>query len=174
MWGFGLVVLVASLWLAPAKAWRLLRRVRVLMLVLVILFAFFTPGEAMAPWAGRAGPTWEGAALAVQHCLRLAIVVMLVAVLLERTGERAMVSGLMVLAAPLAMLGLSVERLAVRVLLVFRYVESPPEGGWRALLDAPRFDGAIEPLLVEHAALRWSDWLVMAGLTTAIVFGASL
>ncbi len=99
---------------------------------------------------------------------------MLVAVLLERTGERAMVSGLMVLAAPLAMLGLSVERLAVRVLLVFRYVESPPEGGWRALLDAPRFDGAIEPLLVEHAALRWSDWLVMAALTTAIVFGASL
>ena len=99
---------------------------------------------------------------------------MLVAVLLERTGERAMVSGLMVLAAPLALLGLSVERLAVRVLLVFRYVESPPEGGWRALLDAPRFDGAIEPLLVEHAALRWSDWLVMAALTTAIVFGASL
>ncbi len=99
---------------------------------------------------------------------------MLVAVLLERTGERAMVSGLMVLAAPLALLGLSVERLAVRLLLVFRYVESPPEGGWRALLDAPRFDGAIEPLLVEHAALRWSDWLVMAALTTAIVFGASL
>ena len=70
--------------------------------------------------------------------------------------------------------GIGVERLAVRVLLVFRYVESPPEGGWRALLDAPRFDGAIEPLLVEHAALRWSDWLVMAALTTAIVFGASL
>ena len=66
------------------------------------------------------------------------------------------------------MLGLSVERLAVRVLLVFRYVESPPEGGWRALLDAPRFDGAIEPLLVEHAALRWSDWLVMAALTLSL------
>lgn len=174
LWGFGLVALAASLWLAPAKCRHLLRRVRILMLVLVILFAFFTPGEAMLPWAGQAGPTWEGAALAVQHCLRLGIVVMLVAVLLARTSERAMVSGLMALVAPLAVFGLSVERLVVRVLLVFRYVESPLEGGWRALLDADQFDGQIEPILVEHAALRWPDWLVMAGVTAAIVWGVNL
>lgn len=174
LWGFGLFVLLASLWFAPVKSRLLLRRVRVLIFVLVILFAFFTPGEAMLPWVGQAGPTWEGAALAAQHCLRLGIVVMLVAVLLERTSERAMVSGLMTLAAPLTMFGLSVERLAVRVLLVFRYVESPLDGGWRALLAEDQVDGPIDPILVMHAALRWPDWLAMAGLATAVVWGASL
>lgn len=173
LWGFGLVVLAASFWLAPVKARRLLRRVRILMLVLVILFAFFTPGEAMLPWFGRFAPTWEGSALAALHCLRLAIVVMLVAVLLERTDERAMVSGLMVLAAPLAVLGLSVERLAVRVLLVFRYVESPPDGGWRALLDGAPCDEAA-PIVVAHTALRMRDWLVLAVLVAAVIWGVSL
>lgn len=174
LWGFGLFVLAAALVLAPERARRLLKRVRILMLVLVILFAFFTPGEALIPSVGQAGPTLEGVALAAQHITRLAVVAMLVAILLARTGEQALVAGLMVLAAPLKPLGLSVERLAVRILLVFRYVEMPPAGGWRALLDEPGDAAPAEPLLVTQARLHGRDWLAISGLVAAMFLGASL
>lgn len=56
-WGFGFVFVALSMSIARQRALRLLRRVRVLLAVLVILFAFFTPGEALLPFLGSAGPT---------------------------------------------------------------------------------------------------------------------
>ena len=161
--------------IAGARVRRLLRRIRFLLLVLVVLFAFFTPGEALLPVLGRFGPTREGVLLAAVHALRLLAVVMLVAVLLAKTGERELVSGLMVLAKPLAACGLPVERLAVRLLLVLRYVESPPAGGWRALLGerGGELPGA-ETLKIHLPVLRLADRLAIAGLVAAIVWGASL
>ncbi len=175
LWGFGLVVMTMAVAIAGARVRRLLRRIRFLLLVLVVLFAFFTPGEALLPVLGRLSPTREGVLLAAVHALRLLAVVMLVAVLLSKTGERELVSGLMVLARPLAACGLPVERLAVRLLLVLRYVESAPTGGWRALLSerGDELPGA-ETFKVHLPALSLADRLAIAGLVAAIVWGASL
>lgn len=171
--GFGLVVMVFAGWFARRRAWRLLRRSRFLLLVLVVLFGFFTPGEAVMSALAGLAPTREGLALALLHGLRLVLVVLLVALLLETTGEHALVAGLITLASPLAGLGLSVERLAVRVLLVLRYVETPPAGGWRALIGEEGMVSPSEALSVNVATLRWWDRMAMVGVAMAIAWGAS-
>lgn len=168
-WGFGFVFVALSMVIARQRALRLLRRVRVLLAVLVILFAFFTPGEALLPVLGSAGPTVEGLVMAATHVLRLVVVVMLVALLLEMADERTLVSGLMGLAMPLAVFGLSVERLAVRTLLVFRYVESAPVGGWRTLISEESNGMPEEAVMVVFRPLRWFDRLVI-GCLLALIF----
>lgn len=172
LWSFGFVLVVAAFLWAPQRARRLVRRVRLLLLVLVVLFAFFTPGEALLPFLGSAGPTREGASMAAVHCSQLLIVVLLVALLLELTDEKALVSGLMILARPFVFLGLPVERLAVRLLLVFRYVETPPAGGWRALLLTAAEPLPDERLRIAAAPLRWWDRLAIGGVLLLAAWGA--
>lgn len=163
----GLFVLAAGFWMARGRCLRLLRRVRILLGVLVILFAFFTPGEALLPGLGSAGPTREGLAAAGLHGLRLVSVVVLVALLLEKTGQAALVGGLASLARPLQGIGLSADRLAVRMLLVLQYASSPPAQGWRAFLVAE--EGAVEPgiIVLPRVTPGWLDVLVWGVLVVA-------
>lgn len=122
------LVLGAALWLARARTLRLLRRVRVLMIAIAVLFAWFTPGEAVfADWP-RLSPSREGVQLALLHGGRLAVVVCAVALLLERLPLARLVAGLYALGRPLALFGLSSARFAVRLLLVLRYVDETPRG----------------------------------------------
>lgn len=170
LWGFGFVVMAISVLFARHRTLRLLRRVRVLLVVLFLLFAFFTPGEALLSFPGRAGPTIEGLDMALVHGGRLLVVVMLVSILLEKTDERTLVSGLMALARPLSFAGLSIERLAVRVLLAFGYVESPPPGGWRALMTESPDRAEFVSLTVVFTPLRWPDRLAIWGLLLLMVW----
>lgn len=126
--------LVASL-LAPQRSWRLVRRVRFLLLAIVIFFAWFTPGQALVTdWPGLS-PTLEGVLLAAQHGGRLVAVVLCVALLLQWLSVDRLVSGLYALLRPLEFAGLPASRLAVRLLLVLRYVEVGAEHGWTHWLD---------------------------------------
>ena len=170
LWGFGFVVMVISVLFARHRTLRLLRRVRVLLVVLFLLFAFFTPGEALLSFPGRAGPTIEGLDMALVHGGRLLVVVMLVSILLEKTDERTLVSGLMMLAHPLSFVGLSIERLAVRLLLAFGYVESPPPGGWRALMTESPDRAELDGLTVVFTPLRWPDRLAIGCLLVLMVW----
>jgi len=130
--------LLAAAVLARTRFLRLLRRVRVLLLAIAILFAWFTPGEAFVHELPRLGPTREGLALAMLHAGRLVAVVCAVAVLLERLSLHRLVGGLHALARPLRLIGVPPERLALRLLLVLRYVEASRrgqgKGQWREWL----------------------------------------
>ena len=159
----GLLVFTAGYFLARNRCWRLLRRVRFLLLVLFVLFAFFTPGEALIPAIGNFSPTLEGLLAAGLQGLRLATVVVLVALLLERTSQAALVGGLAFLARPLAVFGFSADRLAIRMLLVLQYVSAPPDGGWRAFLVAGDEPLPHVPMKITRARLGWLDWTVMVG-----------
>ena len=172
LWGFGLVVVALGLSFARLRSLRLLRRARFLLIILVVLFAFFTPGEALVSVLGRAGPTREGLALAASHGVRLLSVLLLVALLLETTDERTLVSGLMSLAGQLGVFGFSVERLALRMLLVMAYVERPPQGGWQALLAAPADTPPGEVLRVCRQPLAVIDMLLIGALLALLVWGA--
>jgi len=151
---------------------RLVRRIRFLLLAILILFAWMTPGQAMFSLWTTLGPTREGLLLAVDHGLRLVGVVALVAFLLGRGGRDFVVSGLYALMAPCGLLGLSRDRLAVRLLLVLRNAENPPPGGWRHWLDPelPEVDGGA--LHVQRMGFCGRDWLVVAlaiGLLALVV-----
>jgi len=87
----------------------------------------------------RITATREGLALAALHAARLLAVVCAVAVLLERLSLQRLVGGLHALSRPLRVIGVPPERLALRLLLVLRYVEASPRG---------------------HGRAQWRDWLL--------------
>lgn len=170
--------IVTALWLAVA-GWasyptlrRLVRRIRFLLLAIVILFAWMTPGQAFLPFWTTLGPTREGLLLATEHGLRLVGVVALVALLLGWGGRDFVVSGLYALMAPSRYLGLSRDRLAVRLLLVLRNAENPPAGGWRHWLDPDLPAGEAGALHVRRIAFRGRDWLLLALALGLLVLGA--
>lgn len=161
---------------ARARTWRLVRRIRVLLIAIAILFAWFTPGEAaLLDWP-RLGPTREGLALAALHAGRLLAVVCAVGILLERLPLARLVGGLYALSRPLRLVGVAPERLALRLLLVLRYVEASPRGqgpaDWRHwLADESPSDAAAEaaPVVLARERLGLGE-----GLLAGALFGTLL
>lgn len=172
LWGFGLFIAVLALAVARFRLRVLLRRIRYLLLVLVVLFAFFTPGESAIPTLGAASPSIEGLGLALTHGLRLLSVVMLVAILLEHTDEAELILGIMTLSRPLAFAGMSPERLAVRLMLVFRYVQDAPPEGWRGLLAAVPGPEREEGLVMRLPRPGWPDLVACAFVVGVCALGA--
>ncbi len=100
---------------------KMLKRLRWLFLSIFVVYLFFTPGILLLPdvlW----GPTQEGL---TQGLLRIAVLVLIVAavnVLMGSTGQAEFLSAVSWCLQPLAWLGLSHERLAVRISLTLTAV----------------------------------------------------
>lgn len=169
-----------GLGLARARSLRLVKRIRVLLLAIVLLFAGFTPGEAVLHDWPRLSPTREGLQLAAVHAARLLVVVFAVALLLERLSMTRLVAGLYALAQPLRLLGLAPERLAIRLLLVLHYVEASPRGSGRmqwqrwlreedmAVVD----DGApgLAQVVLQRERLGALDALVLTAVSLGVLW----
>lgn len=165
--------LVLALLAARARAVRLLRRVRVLLGAIVLLFAWFTPGEAVLLDWPVLSPTREGLVQALEHGGRLIAVVCWVALLLERLPTERLVSGLYALVRPCRMLGLSAERIALRLLLVLRYVDAgtATAGGWKAWLvaaDEGNDAGDEGPVRLYRERFGVTEWVVVAVLAVSM------
>lgn len=160
---------------APQRAARLLRRVRILLAAICLFFGGFTPGEVVWLHFPDWSPTREGLLLAAEHAGRLATVVLWVALLLEHLSTERLVGGLYALLRPLAVMGVPAERLAVRLLLVLRYVESAPAGAWRRWLEWPSeaADGAEERIEIGREILGWRELAVTVVLGAAVVWLAA-
>lgn len=108
-------------------AWRLLRRTRWLMLVLLLTYAYTLPGHALWPEWAWASPTVEGTRFGLERTLRLALIVIALAMLLADTGRPRLIYGLYVLARPLNGMGFDRRAFAVRLGLTLGYVEQAQE-----------------------------------------------
>lgn len=121
-----MAVVSATAFLFPRfrhDAWRLLRRTRWLMLVLLLTYSYTLPGHALwSEWAW-ASPTVEGTKLGLERILRLALIVIALAILLAGTERPRLIYGLYVLARPLKVLGFDRHAFAVRLGLTLGYVE---------------------------------------------------
>ncbi|AWI80233.1 hypothetical protein CEW87_13190 [Parazoarcus communis] len=146
---------------ARMRGVRLIRRVRVLLLAIFVLFAWFTPGEALVSAFPVLSPTREGLTLALVHAGRLLVVVCCVALLLERLSPDRLVSGLYALCRPGAVLGLSAQRVALRLLLVLRYVDDARGGRheWKQWLLAT--DEPVSPVHLVRERFGSADLVVL-------------
>lgn len=161
---------VAAVAASPGRFRRLLKRSRWLLLAIAILFAWSTPGVLLVPDAGNWSPTTDGVLLGLVHAARLVTLVAALAVLLETTPKEDLVGAIYALTAPLAAIGMSRARLAVRLMLVFQYAEATPASDWRAWLGRPAPDAPQQDrLLLQRRSLRDVDRLALALL---IVGGA--
>jgi len=121
----GALVLTALLLLTNARGLaaglRMLSRLRWLLFSIVIVYLWFTPGTPLLPTGPDNAwmPTREGAAVAALRVGMLAIMVLAVNVLIASTPRARLLGALYWLATPLALLGLSRERLVLRMVLAF-------------------------------------------------------
>jgi energy-coupling factor transport system permease protein len=124
----GLLVLVPLLlglafMLDARQLTRLLRRTRWILLSLLLIYAYTTPGAGWMPELGRYSPTMEGMGEGLLQLGRLLSMLSGLAILLSLLTQAQFISGIHTLALPLRWLGLSRERIAVRLALTLEYAE---------------------------------------------------
>ena len=118
----GLVMLCAFV-LSRHKFIQLVRRTRWIMISLWLIYACTTPGEPLSDQMGAFSPTLEGVLDGGLQLTRLLVALAGLAILLDRLHRRQLMAGLYALFVPLDWLGLSRERLAVRLALTLHYAE---------------------------------------------------
>lgn len=117
----GLGFSLAALVVATSHSRLLLRRSRWLLLTMLVMFGWLTPGTPLPviPGASR-----EGLLLAAENIARLLIALSVVALILKTLSASELVAGLRSLLAPLAVLKISRDRIAVRLALTLNEVEA--------------------------------------------------
>ncbi|MBL8444856.1 MAG: hypothetical protein JNK52_12485 [Zoogloeaceae bacterium] len=159
-----ITVLAVAVWVyAPERAWRLVRRVRFLLLAIVVFFAGFTPGEALLTDFPSLSPSREGLVLAFDHAARLVAVVLGVAILLQRLSPEALIAGFLALLGPFQRLGFPAERVAVRTLLVLEFVESSAPRQWQSWVH-DRDDEVPEPIRIMDVPFGLGDRVVLLAI----------
>jgi energy-coupling factor transporter transmembrane protein EcfT len=160
-------VCASALALCAARFLTLLRRTRWILLSLLLIYGYITPGTALWSAASTLSPTNEGLLDGALQLARLIGALGGLAVVLTLLDRHKLMSGIYTLAWPLQHLGLSRERFAVRLALTLHYAESAlldASSGWReniAHLIAP---AEVTPGEVElHAPpLTLRDLLLVA------------
>lgn len=160
--GLGLTLL--ALIVAASHMRLLLRRSRWLLLTMLLMFGWLTPGT---PLASIPGASQEGLLLAAENLARLLIALSTVALLLSVLGPPELVAGMRSLLAPLAWLNISRDRIAVRLALTLNEVESP-----QAVDDGG--SGRMATRLALPASVPGAADIVIGALAAALVIAACL
>jgi energy-coupling factor transport system permease protein len=116
-------VLLFALLRSAHKLMQLLRRTRWIMLSLLLIYAYSTPGQPLLNALGIFSPSREGLSDGVLQLTRLLAALAGLAILLDRLHRQQLIAGLYTLLAPLQLIGVSRERVAVRLALTLHYAE---------------------------------------------------
>ena len=119
----GAILLVAAV-MSRHRYTLLLRRTRWIMLSLLLIYAYSTPGQPLSDALGMFSPSREGLADGVLQLARLLAALAGLAILLDRLHRQQLITGLYTLLAPLRLAGVSRERVAVRLALTLHYAEA--------------------------------------------------
>lgn len=152
---------ILAMKLCAAQLLSLLRRTRWILISLLLIYAYTTPGAALWEQLGSVSPTLEGLQDGALQLGRLLCVLSGLAVLLALLPQAELISGVYSLAYPLAWFGLSRERIAVRLALTLQYAETAMRdtaSDWRSTIR-----DAVQPATngVKHIELRVQAFGVM-------------
>lgn len=152
----------------------LLRRTRWVVFSLFLIYAYTSPGDVMWPQLGIFSPVAGGMADGFLQLLRLLAVLAGVSILLNILSQPQLIAGLYVLSFPLRYLGLSRERIAIRLALTLRYAESAINETARNWRDSVEHMLTPVPGVAEHvelniAELTRRDLLLMAAGSCALL-----
>lgn len=178
--GMSLLLMAASsvalaLWRADQRFLALLLRTRWILLSLVLLYAYVTPGEPVfAQWGGFS-PVREGLLEGGLQLARLLTILASLAVLLSLLAREQIIAALHALLYPLQYLGLARERIAVRLALTLHYAEQQLTLGatdrvtFAQMLDfTPNTSSVVE---LHTQRLGWRDGLLLALALLLVVWG---
>ena len=171
------LILLCAFALSGHKFIQLVRRTRWIMLSLLVIYAYSTPGQPLSDAFGMFSPSREGLSDGVLQLARLLAALAGLAILLDRLHRQRLIAGLYTLCAPMQWLGMSRERIAVRLALTLHYAEVAMlrgKGGWQDTLGSlfephgetsrqielplQRFAAADALLLAVALLMFWLAW----------------
>jgi energy-coupling factor transport system permease protein len=144
---FGALMLAMAFALSRHKFLLLMRRTRWILCSLWLIYAYTTPGELLSDSMGAFSPSMEGMQDGGLQLIRLLVALAGLAILLDRLHRQQLMAGLYSLFAPLKWLGLSRERLAVRLALTLHYAEV-------AMLRRLSLQESMHSLVSGHASVQ--------------------
>lgn len=155
----------------------LVRRARWLLITMLLIYAFATPGDELFPQLNGFGPSLQGVQAGALQAWRLTLMLLALGVLLRSCPRNSLLGGLYTLLRPFRSLGLDVDRFAVRLWLTLQYAEQQPdrkmEDWWQALSSSfdPEAD-AEQRITLELDRFTWRDGalLVLAMLLIGLTF----
>jgi energy-coupling factor transport system permease protein len=170
---FAAVLLLVAFKMHTQRLFALLRRTRWIFFSLLLIYAFATPGEAL--WSWDYAPTREGLLDGLLQLGRLACMLAGLSILLTLLSREQLIGGLYVLVYPVRYLGLSRERIAVRLALTLQYAENAMRdtaGDWRGAIEGALLPGAGAAANIElHVQpLGWRD-IALLLLSAALLIG---
>jgi energy-coupling factor transport system permease protein len=175
---FTAVLMLIAFKMHTRRFFALMRRSRWILLSLLLVYAFATPGEALWSFPYGPSPTREGLLDGLIQLGRLVCVLAGLSILLTLLTREQMISGLYSLAFPARYLGLSRERIAVRLALTLQYAESAMRdtaSDWRTAIKQalqPEECGATH-IEIQVRALTRMDALLLL-LSGALLLGIGL
>lgn len=122
-----LMVGATMLYSGLSRCWKLLRRTRILLITLLGVYAFMTPGTPLFPGWEQAYPSQEGWMAGLRQIWRLLLMIGALAALLAYLSRERLLAGIYCLLLPFKPIGVPVERFAVRLWLTLHYVETMPK-----------------------------------------------
>ncbi len=159
-------VFLGALLVSAHKFMQLLRRTRWIMLSLLLIYAYSTPGQPLLSVLGMFSPSREGLGDGVLQLTRLVVALAGLAILLERLHRQKLIAGLYTLLAPLQLIGVSRERVAVRLALTLHYAEVAMvreshtwQDNLRSLFEPHEETGKQMELTLYRFGIR--DWLLL-------------
>lgn len=151
--------------------WTMLRRIRWILLSLLLIFAFTTPGEYLAQWPWAWAPTYEGLNAGAMQLARLCIMLGGLSLLLATSVREDLIVGFYLLLKPLHRLGLNAERFAARLWLTLHYVEQAPQHRGRNNLLQRLISGMnetpstiMQQIELTAPMLSWKDTVWLTGM----------
>lgn len=120
---FFAALLAAVLFSHQSHFLRSVKRFKWFFLVMMLLFAFNTPGEHLTAWPFALSPTYEGLLAGGTQTLRICVMLAALSLIVAANTRQQLISGFYFIFSPLKYLGLKVERFAARLWLTLHYVE---------------------------------------------------
>lgn len=175
---YGGILVITTTACCASRFILLVRRTRWILISLFFIYAYASAGYPIWPGMGVFSPVDSGVANGLQQITRLIMILAGLTILLASLSQAELVSGMYTLLYPLRYIGLSRERVAVRLALTLQYAESAllkKTDHWQAILEQSlkpdeALGGVIE---LKVTKLNLFDWLLLAS-STAVVLGMSL
>lgn len=121
-------MVICALLLSRITFFAMLKRVKWLLLMMLLIYAYSTPGEYLLYWLFETRPTYEGVLLGVMQAVRLVTMLAGLSCVIASTSRSALVGGLYQLAKLLSWVKLEPQQFALRVGLTLHYVEAHQHG----------------------------------------------
>lgn len=160
---------------------RSIKRLKWFFLVLIIIFAFNTPGEHVQTSSTSINLTYEGLLAGLTQALKIMVMLAALSLVIACNTRQQLISGFYFIFSPLNYLGLEVERFAARLWLTLQYVETQQTDNKQGFLESLKNmsaiainettydDVEINFILPEFTILDYLSIALLAGLLIGLV-----